>query len=194
MISTISPYAMAGMAVTVPPVPRWDVWLLDEHVLIFGRAEGRELDALGQQPPPDLVALPDELYLRRFLSLDASDAEQVRSFCADYGMVGALDMSDFPFGALWDATALLADPETGVEQEMPLVAFEETASPALRETMARLESHDKDGSTTHSRSGEFGRFPPRRMRQEPSRKSRPTSRCSGTRSPCGWFSVASKRS
>ena len=127
-----------------------DVWLLDEHVLIFGRASGRDFDALGEQLPPamanwELAELPDELYLRRFLRLDAANAEQVRSFCADYGVVGEPDdMSDFPLGVLDDARAMFADSETGVEPRLPSVGFEDTAAPPLRQTWARIWARDRD--------------------------------------------------
>jgi len=140
-----------GASVPIPPVFKPDVWLLDDHVLLFGRAAGRDLDALGEQLPSglagwDLADVPDELYLRRFLHMDASDAEQVRAFCADYGPVGDPDdeMRDFPWGALREGRVMLGDFETGAEAPMPKVGFEDTAKAPLRQTLARLFAGDME--------------------------------------------------
>ena len=76
------------------PVPDLVVPLVEAngHFLDFGfRGPEGAVEASRRR-----VAVPDELYLREFLDLDADDPAAVLAFCAAYGPVGAFDLSDLP--------------------------------------------------------------------------------------------------
>lgn len=68
------PTLWPGLVVPVPAIPRVPVSLGSDGYLLYR----------GQ---PESVDIPDELFLRELLDLDASDAAQVVSFLAEYGVI-----------------------------------------------------------------------------------------------------------